>query len=147
MCRNVNVVDSEEKLAPSLDAQPKSEKPLGTSGAYGLLFTSLYSLLIALMILVLNIVNTTGEYILGRVVTQAAETAIAEGSEATKATLIGKFYADFFSVVNVVSLLIQLFVVSRILKYLGVRVALLFLPVIALIGYGFAVNDRLKHRR
>ena len=36
-------------------------------------------------------------------------------------------------------MVIQLFLVSRILKYLGVRVALLILPVIALTGYAFLV--------
>jgi AAA family ATP:ADP antiporter len=38
-------------------------------------------------------------------------------------------------VVNAVSLLMQLFLVSRIVKYLGVRAAILILPVIALGGY------------
>jgi len=38
-------------------------------------------------------------------------------------------------VVNIVGVVAQLFLVSRILKYLGVRIALLFLPVIALGGY------------
>jgi AAA family ATP:ADP antiporter len=47
-----------------------------------------------------------------------------------------KFYSDFFSVVNVTGLLLQLFVVSRILKFAGVRIAIMVLPVIALIGYG-----------
>ena len=37
--------------------------------------------------------------------------------------------------VNVLSALIQAFVVSRVLKHFGVRVALLVLPVVALIGY------------
>ena len=50
---------------------------------------------------------------------------------------IAKFYADFFSVVNVLGLLVQLFLVSRILKYLGIRFAILFLPMIALGGYAF----------
>ena len=36
---------------------------------------------------------------------------------------------------NIAGLLLQLFVVSRVLKYLGVRVAILVLPLIALGGY------------
>jgi AAA family ATP:ADP antiporter len=38
--------------------------------------------------------------------------------------------------VNLVALLLQLFVVGRAIKYLGVRVALLVMPVIAFAGYG-----------
>jgi AAA family ATP:ADP antiporter len=38
--------------------------------------------------------------------------------------------------VNVAGVLVQLFVVSRVLKYFGVRIAILVLPAIALGGYG-----------
>jgi AAA family ATP:ADP antiporter len=48
---------------------------------------------------------------------------------------IGNFYAKFFTVVNITGLLLQLFIVSRTLKYFGVRIALLILPLIALGGY------------
>ncbi|MBN2241682.1 MAG: MFS transporter [Acidobacteria bacterium] len=48
---------------------------------------------------------------------------------------IGNFYAKFYTAVNLSGVLLQLFVVSRILKYLGVRIALLVLPFIALGGY------------
>ncbi|MCP5112296.1 MAG: hypothetical protein GY953_15840, partial [bacterium] len=51
---------------------------------------------------------------------------------------IGRFYGDFFGVANVVSLGLQLFLVSRIIKYIGVRVALMILPVIAFAGYALA---------
>ena len=48
---------------------------------------------------------------------------------------IGKFYAKFYTGVNLAGLLVQLFLVSRIIKYLGIRIALLVLPLIALCGY------------
>jgi AAA family ATP:ADP antiporter len=48
---------------------------------------------------------------------------------------IGTFKASYFGWVNLVGVLLQLLVVSRILKYLGVRAALFFLPVVALGGY------------
>jgi len=50
---------------------------------------------------------------------------------------IGNFYAGFFTAVNLVGLFLQLFLVSRILKYLGIRIAILILPIIALTGYIF----------
>ena len=87
--------------------------------------------------LVLNWVNTTGEYILGRTVSGAAEAAVAAGRAGglTVPEFIGRFYSDYFFYVNALGLLLQLFVVSRLIKYLGVRVAVLVLPVLALTGY------------
>ncbi len=45
-----------------------------------------------------------------------------------------EFYSDFFFYVNVLGVILQLFAVSRILKYMGVRMALLILPLTALVG-------------
>ncbi|UCG76649.1 MAG: MFS transporter [Gemmatimonadota bacterium] len=104
-------------------------------GPFRLVFKCRYLLLIALLMLLLNWVNTTGEYILGSIV-KAEATARAPASGLTEAEFIGTFYSNFFAVVNGLGLLIQLFLVSRIVKYVGVPVALLVLPLIALGGYG-----------
>jgi AAA family ATP:ADP antiporter len=89
--------------------------------------------------LLVNWVNTTGEYILGRTVADAAAEAVRTGTADGLAApeYIGRFYSEFFLIVNVIGLLLQLFVVSRILKYFGVKTAILVLPVIALTGYAF----------
>jgi AAA family ATP:ADP antiporter len=123
------VVESEEEIA--------EEAPPSTGNALQLVFRSRYLLLIALLMMFLNWVNTTGEFILSRIVQDAASNAIASGAagDVSEADWVRGFYADFYSIVNVAGLLIQLFLVSRILKYLGARVALLFLPIIALVGY------------
>ena len=119
-------------------------EPLSRAGAFRLVFGTRYLLCIAFLILVLNWVNTNGEFILGNAVADTYHRLADQqlGTDATAAettrfvrTGIASFYADFFTVVNVVGLLVQLFVVSRVLKYLGVRVAILVLPCIALGGY------------
>ena len=161
-----NIVDSRERDKAAERAAARSEiaeEPIGKGGAFRLVFASKYLLLIALLMFFLNWVNTTGEYILSRVVTEKAEeTAIteltddaknskAESSEGVESDTavepskeeikerqeihIGKFYGGYYSTVGLVTLLIQLFLVSRILKYFGVRIALLFLPIIAFGGY------------
>ncbi|MCA9741541.1 MAG: translocase [Deferribacteres bacterium] len=134
-----NAVDAREKsqVAETDQSDRSDEEPLGKEGAFKLVFQTKYLLMIALLILLLNWVNTTGEYILGRVVGGAADAAIAAGSAGglAKSEYIGKFYADFFSIVNLGSVLIQLFLVSRILKYFGVGIAILILPLIAMFGY------------
>ncbi len=123
----------------------RNEAPLKKGGAFKLLFQSRYLLLIALLMLVLNWVNTTGEYILGKTVVKAAEKSTAELADTTllteqqqdhyKTEFIDKFYADFFFYVNIAGLLLQMFAVSRILAWFGVRTAILVLPIIALCGY------------
>ena len=126
------------RIEHSAGAQQVGEdEPLKEGGAFALVFRSRYLLLIALLMLVLNWVNTTGEYILGRTVLAAAEEAVASGTARglSEEEYIGEFYAEFFTVVNLVGLLLQLFVVSRVLKYLGVGAAIMILPLIALGGY------------
>ena len=131
-----NLIDGRETAKATSRADPP-QAPLGKSGAFELLLKKRYLLLIALLIFILNWVNTTGEYILGRAVREAALLA-GGGENMTEAAIgefIGSFYADFFTVVNIAGLLLQLFIVSRILKYVGVRIALFILPMIALGGY------------
>jgi AAA family ATP:ADP antiporter len=113
---------------------PKESGP----GAFRLVVACRYLLMIALLTMILNWVNTSGEYLLGRIVNTAAEAAVAEGTAGglSEGQIIGKFYADFFGVVNLAGLLIQLFLVSRVIKYVGIRFAILILPLISFTAYG-----------
>ena len=120
------------------EVEPDADEPPSTGlGPFALVFRYRYLLLIAILMLLLNWVNTTGEYILGSVVEDSADAAVASGAAGglTVADYIGKFYSDFFAVVNLAGLLIQLFLVSRIVKLIGVSGALLVLPIIALGAY------------
>jgi AAA family ATP:ADP antiporter len=131
----VQVRDEESKtLVVTKDA--KEEKPKRSS-AFRLVFQTRYLLLIALLMLFNNWVNTTGEYILGSVVEDAAEAAVASGEAGglTVAEYIGQFYSKFYGVVNILGLVLQLFVVSRIIKYFGVQVGILVLPIISFSAY------------
>lgn len=104
---------------------------------FSLVFGDRYLLAIALLILTLNWVNTTGEYILGRAVAGAAAAAVEAGTAGGLSVeeYIGRFYSDFFFAVNLLGVLLQFFVVSRVLKYLGVGAAVLVLPLLAVTGY------------
>lgn len=120
-------------------ARNAPEEPLPPGDAFSLVRRNRYLLLVGLLMLMLNWVNTTGEYILGDTVKQAIETRSLDIAPELRdewvGEQIGRFYAGFYRVVNLLGLFLQLFVVSRILKYLGVRIALLILPCIALGGY------------
>jgi AAA family ATP:ADP antiporter len=111
-------------------------QPPGRAGAFALVFGNRYLLLIALLMLVLNWVNTTGEYLLGRLVSGEAAAAVARGEALSEKEFIGRFYAQFFMGVNLLGLFLQLFAVSRLIDRLGLRLGLLCLPAIALLGYG-----------
>jgi AAA family ATP:ADP antiporter len=113
-----------------------SEEPIGEQSAFGLLIHDKFLLLLAALTLLLNWVNTNGEYILDRTLLAA----LADRHDhPNAAAFIGGFKADYFAWVNVVGVLLQLFVVSRIFSRLGVRAALYFLPFVAFAGYGLVL--------
>jgi ATP:ADP antiporter, AAA family len=141
-----SVIEARERrrLAERSAASARAiEEPLSKQGAFALVFRTRYLLLISLLMLMLNWVNTNGEFILSRKVEEIAKAEVA--SEVAAGTTgdvsqrvgkrIGSFYAGQFTLVNITGLAIQLLLVSRIVKYLGVRVAILILPTIALAGY------------
>lgn len=134
--RITNYIDTrsknKQKSVPA--AEHTAEQTLRGEGAFKLVWSNRYLLLIGILILLLNWVNTTGEYILGKIVSaDATANGAALGLSAKE--YIGKFYADFFTVVNFAGVLVQLFLVSRILKYFAFRIAIMMLPFIALGAY------------
>lgn len=202
-----------DDLARPGGAQARADAPPGgASGGFKIIAGDRYLLLIAGLTLVLNWVNSTGEYILDRTLIESATSALApgdaprdgapgasepaspgadpaaplaagapvylvdpqasrllegkitavkggafdveaggkvvegaekglvhphteEGKKKALGAVIGTFKGDFFYWVNTLGVLVQLFLVSRIFKYLGVRFALFILPTIALLGY------------
>ena len=172
--------------ADTKDAGPEDSKPQAAKasadrqeGAFQMVFKHRYLTLLALFSLTFTLVNTNGEYILGKLITEDSfKTATAEISEAdvtafmaregadarieevyarapedygsrplaeVKADvartlaikeragpLIGATFGNFFSYVNLLSLLMQTFLVSRLVKYLGLGRAFFILPFIAL---------------
>jgi AAA family ATP:ADP antiporter len=66
----------------------------------------------------------------------AADAAMAADPTLTRDAFLGAFYGRFSFYFNTLGLLIQAFLVSRVVKYLGMAGALLALPIVALGGYG-----------
>ena len=136
-----NYVDSREKermKAVAATKEKEVEAPLGKEGGFKLVFKNKYLLLIAVMILFLNLVKTTGEYLLSRTVSENANQLIAAHTAGigSKQEYIGKFYSSFFGAVNLLGLLAQLFLVSRLIKYLKIKGSLLIYPIVAFFSYG-----------
>ena len=146
-----NAVSSREiRRSQTNPVKANTEVPLGKDGGFALVLGHRYLILIAFLMVVLNLVNSTGEFVLGKtvaeearraVVTEERQSAVGDKGltnaqrEKIVQAFIGKFYADFFFWVSLVGAAVQLFFVSRILKHVGVSGALFFLPVISLAGY------------
>jgi AAA family ATP:ADP antiporter len=120
-------------------AGAKSEAPPMSAGnGFALVLKSPYLRLAASLLVLLNLVNTVGEFILGQAVVSAANAHAAAQAGFDKQSFIGAFYGDYFVWVNGATILIQAFLVSRLVRRFGMRGALLALPVVALGVYGVA---------
>jgi len=87
--------------------------------------------LIAMLVLLFTCVNSVGEYLVGRFVSEQAATL----DPALRKQFIAGFYGHYYSWVNLLGFLLQTFAVSRLFQWLGVAGALFVLPVIATGGY------------
>jgi AAA family ATP:ADP antiporter len=113
-----------------------AEAPLTSTGALELLMRDRYLLLIAILVLLLNIVNNSGEFLLGKLVTADA-IRVAGTNVGLQEKIIGEFYGHYEVWYNSVALGLQMFAVSRIFRYAGVRGALFILPALAIGSYSF----------
>src|SRR5262245_16567904 len=119
------------------DVHKVAQEPLGPQGGFELIFRDRYLLWIAVLIILLNVVNTTGQYILNRLIVN--EAAVRFGADASGVVesrqFITAFSGSITAAVNLVGLLVQLFVTARVIRWIGIRGALFILPVIALVNY------------
>jgi len=138
-------IDNREKPAPSAGRERKpAEEALGREGGFELVWKHRYLLYIAALIVLLNIVNTTGEQIRRQTFNESAHASVlSQSPNLTDAPLKKavdgirlQLNSDFFFWVNLLSVLIQGLLVSRILKFLGIRGALLLVPIVVFLGYG-----------
>jgi AAA family ATP:ADP antiporter len=135
-------------------------QPVGREGGFGLVLGDRYLRLMAVMLLVATVINTTGEYVVGKMATEQSQAyaaeriasapaevradpaAVAAATKQARDAYIRSFYSDYYAVVNLLSALLQALVVSRLLGKLGIRRALFLMPVMVLGGwlafFGFA---------
>ncbi len=153
----------QRELTARVQARRESAGSEETKESHGfdLLLRHKYVGSIALLVLVLNLVNTNGEYILGSLVEDFGITEMQEAVDLATATsaplmfenrvlgdpgaaenqaqyrssVIANFYAGFLTWMNLLGMALQLFVVGRLVKYGGIKAGLLWLPVIALGTY------------
>jgi len=122
-------------------APKKAATAARPTNAFTMVFNTRYLLLMALMLMLGNWINTTGEYILGSIVKENAAATIAAGAAGglSEGQIIGGFYARYFTMVNAAGLFLQLFVVSRIVKHRGVPFAVMVLPALSFGAYNVVI--------
>ena len=109
------------------------DQPLKKGNAFLLVASDRYLLLLAALIFVLNIITKTGDYVLDRMLVVQAHGPHLGG--VTPTAFIGAFKARYFEWINVLEVVLQSLVVSRVIKYAGIRWALLLVPLASLGGY------------
>ena len=124
--------------AGSRGDEQAAESPAQPSifAGFQLVLSRRYLMLMAGFVIMLNLVNTTGEYLLSAILeTMYAEGAAAGTIEVDKGTYVGRFYGGFYFVVNLLGVLIQFFLVSRLIRYAGFSIAFLLTPMVIFLGY------------
>jgi AAA family ATP:ADP antiporter len=139
------LVHRRERMSGRDAAGAHAEAPLERTGGFQLVLHERYLLLIALLILVLNLVNTLGGFLLNALIRSEALRMVVPGAVdttgftvdqlSTLRGLIGTMSGAVQTAVNVGSFLFGAFLVSRVLKHIGVRGALFVLPLVALGSY------------
>lgn len=138
--------DAVQREKESQQAQKKDEEALAETGEGGftLVRKNKYLLLLAAFSLVFTIVDTNGEFILSTLVAERAKAAAAAqhiaGADMEKFTegFIASYYGGFYLWVNLIGLVVQTFLVSRIVKLGGLKLAFFVYPVVAL---GSSLNN------
>ena len=133
------------------DEQPKDKK-----GGFALVIRDKYLRILAIMLLVATVINTTGEYVIGKMATDRSEIYAADVAAKTPTTAatpdapattkkdiekqaqgayLSDFYSSYYTWVNLLSALLQGLLVARILVTVGIRKALFIMPLIVLGGW------------
>jgi ATP:ADP antiporter, AAA family len=133
--------------------KPEAVHAVERDGGFKLVLSDKYLRWMAAMVMAGSLVNTVGEFVISKMADaeaaqiEAAATAAyaAEhptstqeqredaGGDAMKA-FYGSFFSDYYSLVNLVSFLLQALVVARVIQLLGVRVGLFVMPLVVLAG-------------
>jgi ATP:ADP antiporter, AAA family len=118
-------------------AEPQADITGRILGGFSIVARSGYLLRIALFVMLLNVINTNGGYILTTFMTEYAREAVeASAGAITTGEVFSRVWGDYLASITALQIVIQLFLVSRIFRWFGVRGAILVLPIVMIIGYG-----------
>ncbi len=130
---------------------PEPEVAMDKKGGFALVIKDRYLRLLAVMLLTATVINTTGEYVVGKLASDQSEVYAAAhvkvaspatpdkaevaATKAARDEYISTFYSDYYTLVNLLAAVLQGFVVAWLLTKLGVRRALFIMPLVVLGGW------------
>ncbi len=118
-------------------AEPQANFIAQVLGGFRVVARSGYLVRIALFVMLLNLVNTNGGYVLVTFLAEHASNIVAAGDgQLTSGDVISRFWGNYWTWFTALQIVIQLFLVSRIFRWFGVRGAILVLPIVMVINYG-----------
>ena len=128
-----------ERVIPSgsgaSSVERRSERVYPLLEGFEIVLRSRYLILIAGSVIVLNFINTNGEYILATLVTDWARDGSVDNPGGSAANAIALFYSRYFFITTLLGFLIQLLLVARLFERWGIAGALLVLPVLMIANY------------
>jgi AAA family ATP:ADP antiporter len=141
LCVSIGLSECARRLVPSSAERPSPGTP-GPSPAAGdsarrwlggiaVVGRSRYLVGIALLVVLVNWITSTGDYVLSGWLREVA----AARSPADPGAYIGRFMGQYCSTITLVGFLVQLLFVSRIIQCAGIARALLVTPVAILAGF------------
>ncbi len=100
-------------------------------GGFALIGRSRYLVGIAALVVLLNWITSTGDYMLSNWLVEVARDSVPQ----SQGVFIGQFMANYCSTITLIGFLIQLLLVSRIIHLAGLARALLVTPLAFVAGY------------
>ena len=132
------VVPEGSRSVPAANsAEPQANVVAQILSGFRVVARSGYLVRIALFVMLLNLVNTNGGYVLVTFLTEHARDVVASSAGTlTTGDVISRFWGNYWTWFTALQIVIQLFLVSRIFRWFGVRGAILVLPIVMIMNYG-----------
>lgn len=102
----------------------------------GIVTKSKYLIYIATFVVLMNWVNTTGEFVFDSFVMEAANQALLINPQLIQEELLSDYYSSYYSWISLIGFLIQTFLVSKLFRFFGIKSCVSILPIVMIIGYG-----------
>ncbi|TQV71044.1 hypothetical protein FLL45_22215 [Aliikangiella marina] len=125
----------EESKNHKIDVEDQEEHISALEG-FRLIFSKKYLIYVAAFVLLMNWINTTGEFIFASYVKDTAAAIAATSPNLSEADLITRYYSTYYTWVSSLGFLLQTFLVARLFRWIGIKGSVLILPVVMILGYG-----------
>lgn len=105
-------------------------------GGFALIAADRYLLLIAMTVVMLNLVNSVGEYLFAHFVEMHAQARVpADAGPQAQAEYVTRVYASFMLGYTTLGLLLQTFLVARLFRWIGIGRSAIILPALMAASY------------